>query len=943
MKYLLNLFALSVLCMLLSLSELKALDSLELDRMVCDIAYSYKKTNANTPNALCKDITVELDASGTVTFSADSSDNGSSDPLGGNLSFCYSTPIGCYSTVLLDCYDVGQITAYLLVDNGTSTAICTSIITTEDNIPPTANCKNIHVNLNANGEATVDPFRVDNSSHDVCGLKSLTLDQDAFTCEDIGPNTVTLTVGDKGGNFSTCTAIVNVIDTTPPTLICPSNQTVNTLSGTCSGTYSIPNPVMDNCADGPWGAAFSGNANGMPTDLSGIAPGSASGALTFELGVTTVTLSGQDYFGNIASTCSFTITVRDKERPTVTCPSSFVIPGSITCGARYDFGYTGADNCQVAFWAIEYTPEGGVGGSSFGPIGNDLAGFLDMGLNTIKYQARDVGGNWAIPCIFNVTVVDTFSPTLNCPADITVGNALNQCKAVVTYTVSSSDNCSSASHVQSDVSGYTSGDEFPVGTTIQSYTATDAAGNTSTCSFQVTVNDTLPPHIYCPSGNVVRNADPGQCDHTAVGQDLDVSATDNCQLQSITNDLNNTSSLGGAVFPKGKTLVTWTAWDVNGNSSTCSYHVKIRDKEAPLFDNCPDDTTLTVPFNSGGSYHTWPALTATDNCNPLNKLTITGFPLSGSFFPIGTTPVNWTATDKKNNVGNCDFEVTVVEQGAPAPNGWTQGGVGSSNSCATNWDATTGVLSIISTNGNVGMSADNFCGVTIPYGGSIIDFRARVTPAGANYFDQAGIMMRESLANNSKHATMLLTGTSVPIMSLRPSTGSFPLATAGTAMSKPYWLRLYRVGSTITGYVSADGINWSQIMSYPNLLSSPLYLVLFSTTSGATGQATFDNITINGLAARLGEEVNGTELTLKAYPNPFSEDLFIEVENALPGEAYQVRLSNMLGQRVYGYETGASAEGRIDQRISLAYLPAGTYLLEVSAGLQRKTMKVRKF
>ena len=392
-----------------------------------------------------------------------------------------------------------------------------------------------------------------------------------------------------------------------------------------------------------------------------------------------------------------------------------------------------------------------------------------------------------------------------------------------------------------------------------------------------------------------------------------------------------------------KPLSHGLATDIYGNSAACTYHIKIRDREAPTFTNCPAGTTLVVPAFTAGANHTWPALAATDNCHSPSKLTISGFPLSGSYFPVGTTTVTWTATDKANNAATCQFDVTVEETGDPAPNGWSNNSVGNGNGCHTNYNSTTQTLIIQSAGGNVSGTADNFCGVTIPHSGSVIDFRARVTPFGASYYNQAGIMMRQSLANNAKHATMLLTGTSVPIMSLRSSSGSFPLATAGTAVSSPYWLRLYRAGSTITGSVSADGVNWSSIMTYPNLLSSPLYLVLFSTTSGATGQATFDNITINGAPARLGETTIGTELSLKAYPNPFSSTLFIEVENALPGEAYQVRLSNMLGQRVYGYETGASAEGKIEQRISLTHLPAGTYLLEVSAGVQRKTIKVQKF
>ena len=502
------------------------------------------------------------------------------------------------------------------------------------------------------------------------------------------------------------------------------------------------------------------------------------------------------------------------------------------------------------------------------------------------------------------------------------------------------DNCPGS--ITTQTGGLGASALFPIGTTTESYLVVDAHGNTNACSFTITVSDVDAPVFVCPSSNIARTTDLGMCDHLAVGQDLDPGVSDNCSIQILTNDYNQSNSLDGAAFPKGKTLVTWTATDPSGNSTVCSYHIKINDKEAPIFDNCPADTTITIPFAAGGSYHTWAALTATDNCNSPSKLTITGFPLSGSFFSVGTTPVNWTATDKRNNVSQCDFEVTVIEQGAPAPNGWTNGGIGSSNSCATNFDANTGTLTIITSGGNISGTNDAFCGITIPNRAQVIDFRARVTPPGTGYYDQAGIMIRQNLNDNAACASMYLTGTSIPVMGLRPSAGSMPMGTAGTAVTTPYWVRLYRYGATISGYISADGVNWSLIKTYPNVLSSPLYLALFSKTVGSQGTATIDNISINGTAARMGLQSDETALALKAYPNPFSEDLFIQVANALPGESYQVRLSNMMGQRVYGYETGASAEGKIEQRISLAHLPAGTYLLEVSAGVQRKTLKVVK-
>ncbi len=623
----------------------------------------------------------------------------------------------------------------------------------------------------------------------------------------------------------------------------------------------------------------------------------------------------------------FTLFNQDEDDPVITCPANIVRSNDLdACDAVVTYQVpVGTDN---VFGAVTVLSSGLGSGSAF-PIG----------VNVETYTVTDRSGN-STSCSFTITVIDTVIPTIICPPDFTLSNDQEACGAVLDYSIGTSDNCPNETLQQ--LNGLTANSEFPIGTMVNTFEVTDVNGNTANCSFTVTVNDVDNPVFVCPTSNVVRNTDLGMCDHLAVGQDLDPAVSDNCAIQSLINDYNQSSSLDGAVFPKGKTLVNWIASDPSGNSTICAYEIKIRDKEAPTFDNCPADTTITIPFNTGGSYYTWSALTATDNCNSPGQLTLTGFPLSGSFFSVGTMTVNWTATDKKNNTSTCDFDVTVVEQGAPAPSGWTVGGIGSSNNCQTNYDAATGTATIVTSGGMINTTSDQFCSITFPTSDQVIDFRARVTPPGSGYYDQAGIMMRQSLTANSANAAMYLTGTGVPIMALRASAGTMPLSTAGTAVTTPYWVRLYRYGGVILGYISADGVNWSLVKSYPNLISSPLYLVVFSKTSGTQGTATIDQISINGTAAREGLMTRETELSLRAYPNPFSEDLFIDVDNALPGENYQVRLSNMMGQRVYGYETGASPEGTIDQRISLEHLAAGTYLLEVSAGVQRKTLKVVK-
>ncbi len=799
---------------------------------------------------------------------------------------------------------------FTVTDASGNTGTCSFTVTINDDEAPVANCPSDMVVSTDQGQCdALVTYSVPTT--DNCPGESLNRDggQASGTAFPKGVTTNSFTVTDASGNTSTCSFTVTVNDTEAPVVNCPANITTSNDLDLCEAIVNYTVTTGDNC----------------PGESLSQTEGQTAGS-SFPVGITSNSFTVTDASGN-TGTCSFTVTVNDTQNPVVNCPANITTSNDQDlCEALVNYTVTTEDNCPGE--SLSQTA-GQTAGSSF-----------PVGVTTNSFMVTDASGNTA-SCSFTVTVVDDQNPQITCPANITVSNDANSCDAVVTYAVPvGTDNCPGS--ITSQTAGLGSGVAFPRGTTTETYQVVDGHGNTHACSFTITINDVDQPVFSCPTSNVVRTTDLGMCDHLAVGQDLDPIVSDNCSIQSLTNDYNQSSSLDGAVFAKGKTLVTWTATDPSGNSTVCAYNIKINDKEAPIFDNCPSDTTITIPFAAGGGYHTWAALTATDNCNSPGQLTITGFPLSGSFFSVGMTPVNWTATDKRNNTRHCDFNVTVVEQGAPAPSGWTNGGAGSSNNCATNYDATTGTLSIITSGGNIHGTSDDFCGITIPNSDQIIDFRARVIPPGTGYYDQAGIMMRQSLSGNAACASMYLTGTSIPIMGLRPSAGSMPLGMPGTAVSTPYWVRLYRYGATIQGYISGDGVNWTLVQSYPNVLSSPLYLTLFAKTSGSQGTATIDSISINGTAARMGLMAEETALSLEAYPNPFSEDLFIKVANALPGETYDVRLSNMMGQRVYGYKTGASAAGTIDQRISLEHLAAGTYLLEVSAGVQRKALKVVK-
>jgi uncharacterized repeat protein (TIGR01451 family) len=92
-------------------------------------------------------------------------------------------------------------------------------------------------------------------------------------------------------------------------------------------------------------------------------------------------------------------------------------------------------------------------------------------------------------------VRDLTPPVITCPANIVTGADSAQCsRSNVTFTATATDNHDTNVTVTCSPP---SGSTFPVGVTTVTCTATDAAGNSSGCSFTVTVNDTEPPVIAC--------------------------------------------------------------------------------------------------------------------------------------------------------------------------------------------------------------------------------------------------------------------------------------------------------------------------------------------------------------------------------------------------------------------------------------------------------------
>lgn len=444
----------------------------------------------------------------------------------------------------------------------------------------------------------------------------------------VGISTETYTVTDASGNSVSCSFTVTISDEQAPTITCPNDIAVDADPGICSAVVTFDAPaITDNC-----------DATVNPVQTAGLASGSA-----FPVGTNIVTFTATDVAGN-QSTCTFQIVVSDPVAPEITCPGDMVVDAaSGDCSTIVTYTYPVAtDNCS----GVTITLITGLASGSEFPVG----------INNVTYKATDASGNTA-ECSFTVTVNEDVPPTINCPENITKDNDPGECGAIVNYTAPAGiDNCGDATTELID--GLASGSLFPVGTTTVTYQVTDFSGNQTSCSFDVTVNDTELPVFDCP-GDQTREAADGLC---GIMVDFELpSATDNC-----TDNLVVTQTVGpasGSILPLGDTEFEFNTTDAAGNIATCSYTITVQDTEAPIFENCPGDTTINVGATDCEALISFTEPQATDNCDFV--LVQTGGPANNDSQAPGSYVFEYTATDDSNNSSTCSFTVTVVDTIAP--------------------------------------------------------------------------------------------------------------------------------------------------------------------------------------------------------------------------------------------------------------------------------------
>ncbi len=342
--------------------------------------------------------------------------------------------------------------------------------------PPVVSAKDITIQLGSDGTATITPLHVENGSSDDCSTQSedleFALSQTAFSCADIGDNTLIFTVTDQAGNASTANVTVTVEDS-PPNI--SANDVILTLDATGNATLtteSVNNGTVDDCSTAITYALSKTNFT------------------CFDLGDNAVTFTATDEQGN-SSVETVTVTVQDDTPPTV---STF-----LTVDAELD-----------ASGNVIVDPSDIVAGSSDNCSSNLILSLSEsefdcshIGANNVIFTAADASGNEVTSSI-TINVVDNLAPSAIAKS-IEVRLDQNNSVIVLPEDVSdgSSDNCGNVTmalekesggnsvptlgYAAAPPAGSISFTEDDLGANSVTLTVIDDAGNSSTANATITV------------------------------------------------------------------------------------------------------------------------------------------------------------------------------------------------------------------------------------------------------------------------------------------------------------------------------------------------------------------------------------------------------------------------------------------------------------------------
>ncbi len=549
------------------------------------------------------------------------------------------TPGSCPNTFSID-------RVWTATDNCGNASSCTQVIIVEDVLPPTITCP---IDVTIDCPANTDPSNTGSATaDDACNSTTITFSDS--TTQGSCPNTFsvvrTWTATDPCGNSISCDQNIVVVDETPPTITCPADLTVNCDADTMPASTGMPT-VMDECNN-------SITLTYVDVTVAG------SGTVLYTI---TRTWMATDACGNSAS-CDQTIVVTDDQAPSISCPDDIT-------------AFLNPDSCQLFVTVPPPIVDDACGDVTVTNDGNgdDLliaSGIYPGGMTTVTYIATDGSGN-SDTCMFTITLLDTISPAIACPGDTTVNCDDNLSPLSLFGSPTFSDNCPGVALTSSD--SMINLDDCGVGTIERSFTVTDAAGNTASCTQVITVigQSVLDSLNFIWPADTIASFDCVDFDDIPLTLPVLDPNINTCNAITVDSSVTQIvpATFGCMTFEVDYTVTDICNFDPNTGDGqwTFTQVVGIFDTIAPVINPIVQTDTFLADTLCMAEV-TLPDVTASDNCNNLtitnNSLFATNNgPNASGTYPGGATDVTFYATDICGNVDSFIMEIFVTDTVRP--------------------------------------------------------------------------------------------------------------------------------------------------------------------------------------------------------------------------------------------------------------------------------------
>lgn len=289
--------------------------------------------------------------------------------------------------------------------------------------------------------------------------------------------------------------------------------------------------------------------------------------------------------------------------------------------------------------------------------------------------------------------------------------------------------------------------------------------------------------------------------------------------------------------------------------------------------NQPPTVSLTSPANgagfTAGSTITLDA-TASDSDGTVSKVefyngstllnTDTSSPYSYSWtnVPAGSYTLTAVATDNSGAVTGSGGVSVNVTTPSTLPSPWVSGDVGTTG-VAGSGSYNNGTFTVKGSGVDIWDAADSFQYVYQPLNGDGTITARVASIQNTDPWALAGVMIRESLAANSREAIAAVTPSNGVSFTWRSTTGASSSYTNGGSGTAPYWLRLQRSGNTITAFRSTNGTAWTQYATTTLSMGSSVYvgLAVTSHNNSVLATDTFDSVTVSGSTDTTAPAISG--------------------------------------------------------------------------------------